>query len=542
MKPTRKTKSETPSTGRGTSAAVRKQTATSVQSSKKKKVAATDVAATDVAATDVAATDVAATDVERSSSLVAKGVSPSATTPRAPKKPITKTPPHPIGEAINRCISRISDIRYSLKHVMSYVAKSRLDDIESARKDLHNQLTSLVANAGDGASRALAIKTIIEATSRLVRLEQSELLAILSTGHFLTLFSSFDAFTGELLTAIYRKKPDLYSKLNRSMMVAEMLQYSNVEDIKDIVLKSEIETVRRKSYVEQFELLESQFGLPLTKFDGWPAFVECAQRRNLFTHCDGYVSDQYISICRKHGCALSEDVREGVRLQLEPQYLARACSLTIEVALKLGQTLWRKVFPGELEEADKHLKNAQYDFLRRDEWVSARIAGDFALSLPKHSTSVLKTLMAVNYVIALRRCELEDKAKTVLDSIDWTALCYDFRLAERVLRHDFQNANELMIKIGKCGEFVDEHSYHSWPLFWEFRQTEEFAGAYKAVYGYDFADKLRSSASDSERRTTREIKQQEETCARLLSATIPDDDECCPQQAPCDGLMAAPEE
>ncbi len=237
---------------------------------------------------------------------------------------------------------------------------------------------------------------------RLTRIHESELLNILLTGHLLTIFSSFDGYIGDLLESIYCKKPDLFKQLNRSMTISEMLQYKDVEDIKDIVLKSEIESFRRKSYIEQFENLENRFGLNLRKFQNWPLFVECSQRRNLFTHCDGVVSEQYIAVCENGNCEYDKSVKIGEKIKLDTNYLLDSCDIVIEVGLKLGQTLWRKIFEDELEQTDSHLQKVQYDFLVKEEWGCAKIAGEFAISQRNHSTDVLKTIMAVNYIIALK--------------------------------------------------------------------------------------------------------------------------------------------
>src|SRR2546423_10410038 len=33
----------------------------------------------------------------------------------------------------------------------------------------------------------------------------------------------------------------------------------------------------------------------------WPVFVEVTERRNLFAHCSGKVSAQYLTVCDNHG-------------------------------------------------------------------------------------------------------------------------------------------------------------------------------------------------------------------------------------------------
>lgn len=422
-------------------------------------------------------------------------------------------PPHPIAAAIDKLVLRVSDVRQSLRQFIPQAAKWHLKEVKRWEKEMETYMKRLDLNdAGepqDSPELAVTIKGLFDASAKLERLEKSEMLEILATGHFLAMFTAFDAFTGDLLTALYQKKPEMFRHLQRSMTISEMLQHEHIDDIKTIILQSEIEAFRRNSYVEQFQLLETRFGIPLKKFSTWPLFVECAQRRNLFTHCDGLVSDQYLQICHQEGFEVPKDVKKGDKLKLSSKYLIEVCAHMIEVGLKLGQTLWRKVLEEELEKADEHLQVVQYDFLLMEEWQCAFMAGEFAVSLPRHSSDVLKTIMFVNYVISLKALGRSSAAETALSKRDWNALNYDFRLAERVLREDYEAAADIMIKIGKNGDFVTEQGYHTWPLFKEFRQSPEFLKAYKSVYGYEFTSKLKESAEESKKDALEEIVHEE---------------------------------
>ena len=82
------------------------------------------------------------------------------------------------------------------------------------------------------------------------------------------------------------------------------------------MLEKEIESLRRKSYIEQFKELETKFSIKLTKFDRWPYFIESAQRRNLFTHCDGIVSKQYLDVCRDVNFKFDKVYKVGERLEI----------------------------------------------------------------------------------------------------------------------------------------------------------------------------------------------------------------------------------
>ncbi|MDL1989052.1 MAG: hypothetical protein LWX08_15710 [Deltaproteobacteria bacterium] len=426
-------------------------------------------------------------------------------------------PVHPIAQTIDTHILRICDLRANAFKLMKRAAESCLEELEKYKQIYEESFEILEDN--DSSEKIIVIKNILDTHVKIDRINKSELLSDLATGHFLTLFATFDAFTGDLLTAVYAKKPELFNSLDRSMSISEMLTYGNVDDIKKIILASEIEAFRRKSYLQQFQALENRFVLNLRKFKNWSKFVECGQRRNLFSHCDGRVSEQYISICNDNEFKLPEDTIVGSKLKLSTEYLFNSCNLIIEVILKLGQTIWRKLLPQELEEADKQLISIQYDFLRQSDWRCAIMAGDYAVSLPNYASTVNSIILMINHIIALKNCKLDDQVNKLLDSQDWSALCNDFRIAEKVLREDYDAALDIMEKIGMKGDFIDEHAYHVWPLFREFRQTEQFLKGYKKVYGYDFATKLKEAAEESSTEAEAQISRKKEDIETLAFGT-----------------------
>lgn len=437
------------------------------------------------------------------------------------------TPAHPIAVAIDTHVLRICDLRTSAFTFMHQAASRFVEELEKQKEILDEN--SRLLDDDESPEQIIAIKNVIGAQKKLDRLHNSELLKDLAVGHFLTLFATFDSFTGDLLTACYEKKPELYNSIDRTMSISEMLEYGNVDDIKKIILSSEIESFRRKSYLEQFQQLETRFGIKLRKFKNWAKFVENGQRRNLFTHCNGKVSEQYLSICRANDCTIPEELKAGEILEISPKYLHEACNLIVEVIIKLGQSIWRKLLPDEIDKADSQLISIQYDFLSQADWPCAIMAGNFAISLPKHANTVNKIILTVNMIIALKSCELEEEANKLLDSMDWSALCNDFRLAEKVLREDYDAALKLMEKIGTKGDFVVEHFYHVWPLFSKFRETTQFLKGYKQVYGYDFSTKLKTSAEESRSEVENEISKKKEE----LNASPEDTEkEFCPSNEP----------
>jgi len=135
--------------------------------------------------------------------------------------------------------------------------------------------------------------------------------------------------------------------------------------------------------------LQSTFDIKLKLFENWPSFVECSQRRNLVTHCDCFVSNQYLDVCKKEGYKFKDSIIAGDRLEIGIDYLLAACNIMYEVSVKLAHTLWRKIFPDELENSDNHLESIVYELLRSERWDLAQIIGKFSsVDVPKKSNDI----------------------------------------------------------------------------------------------------------------------------------------------------------
>jgi hypothetical protein len=91
----------------------------------------------------------------------------------------------------------------------------------------------------------------------------------------------------------------------------------------------------------------------------------------------------------------------------------------------------------------------------------------------------------------------------------------------------------MMRTIGlKCG-YLDEAGYHTWPLFIEFRETEEFVSTSLEVYGHPYALKLREEAGQASKRAAEEAKREPSKTAQTLEGSSSDvgNDELNPEMA-----------
>jgi len=404
---------------------------------------------------------------------------------------------NPIAVSMNTFIHAVKDseeVVYNFVPLAARVHNKRISKIEENEK-----VALELMESKDEQDQVLGSKKILEVVRLSERIINANVPETIEKALFLNLFSSFDAYIGNLISCIFNRRPELYNSLGKQVSVSEVLLFNNFDELKQKILTDEIETLRRKSYIEQFSDMEKMFSVRLKAFPNWSDFVEMSQRRNILMHCDGVVSEQYINICKQEGYKLSNDLKPGDEISLDNDYMESAFKLLVEVAVKLGQTLWRKTQPEDLDQADDHLSEIIYDYLHEKDWDKAICFGEFSMNLPSTSSDLMAKINIINLSIAYKLSGNEEAANKILSAVDWSASINDFKLAYAVLTDDFSTAKDLMLKIGKDGgEVIHETAYHNFPLFSKFRETEEFMSGYEDVFGYSFISEIIRKSDDKE--------------------------------------------
>lgn len=303
-----------------------------------------------------------------------------------------------------------------------------------------------------------------------------------------SLVSQFDAYLSRLLRYIYIAKPETFQASEKQITFADLNRFDSLDAVREYMLEKEIESVLRESKLKQFKYCEDAFAVPLRKgLDCWPAFVEIAERRNLFVHTDGCVSTQYISTCRSQGVAIGEGIKPGSELGATREYLHVAHEIVFEVGVKLGHVLWRKLLPAERSAADKSLNFLVLELLEREQWRRAIQLLDFAATdIKKFSDEETRLILTVNRAQAYLWSGDASKTREIMGEVDWSVTSDNFRLADAVLAEDWNSAVRAMKRMGKDGA-VEQHHYHEWPLFRVWRKEKSFATAYEQIFGEEFA-------------------------------------------------------
>lgn len=407
---------------------------------------------------------------------------------------------HPLAEALADFMQRIDDIYFAVKAMVPASADILNRRAKKIKKTIIESEEKI--RTGTPAEAASAGAAIVEAGHQSERLYRSRLPEVVEQSLFVNLFSEYDFFFGLVLRELYRRRPDLLASLSKQISFDELIKFENIDSIKNSVLDWEIDSIRRESYVEQFSILHRKFGLPLTKFQEWPNFVEAAQRRNLLVHCGGHVSEQYLQVCDTAEYKFEKRPKIGDRLSIGPDYFESTAGLVSRVGFMLVHTLWRKVLPNEHERANDDLNDQIYQLLLIKRWHTASELGAFSLSDPmlNGASDIQKRVRLINTAIAFKNLKNLDAMNRLLSSVDWSASVRDFRLAVSILKDQPDEAVAIMKQIGKKGELVHEVAYHQWPLFNSFRENPIFHKTYEEVFGYPFYLQAEKSAEEAKSR------------------------------------------
>jgi hypothetical protein len=321
------------------------------------------------------------------------------------------------------------------------------------------------------------------------RLDRSSIATkVIGNSSVVSLVSQYDSFLGGLLRAFFHIRPELLDASEKTLTLKELRTFESIDAAREYIVEKEVEAVIRKSHVEHFEWLENRFEIQLRKgLSIWPTFVEVTERRNLLVHCGGIVSSHYLSVCKQHGVDCGA-ATVGTELMITRAYLVQAYECLVEVGVKLAHVLWRKLVPGEREDADINLISFCLDLMNESRHGLAKRLLDFATCvLKKWHSEVTRLLFVVNRAQAYKWLNEEGTCQKILANEDWSAVDDRLSLGVAVLREDVNNAVSLMKKL-RDSPLVPKDCYRLWPIFKRFRKTPEFMKAYKEIFGEDFVD------------------------------------------------------
>jgi hypothetical protein len=306
---------------------------------------------------------------------------------------------------------------------------------------------------------------------------------VLPRSQIIALVSEFDFFLAGLIRLFFLAHPEALNASEKTLTLAKLMEFGSIGAARDHIIDKEIESVLRDSHTDQFKWLENKLNIQLRKdLPAWIPFIELTERRNLFVHANGVVSTQYLDVCKREGVD-TKDLKAGDTLTVTPAYFRSAYYVIFEIGVKLGQVLWRKVVPADVEAAEKHLGGQViFDLLLHGEYKLATNLADFGIALPnKSKNDFFRRVLVVNRAQAYKWSGQHEKCVAILDAEDWTATKDEFRLIVAVLKDDFGTATTMLPSLSNSS-MLTKTSYREWPVFKEIRKDKNFQTAFESLF------------------------------------------------------------
>lgn len=303
-----------------------------------------------------------------------------------------------------------------------------------------------------------------------------------------SLISRYDEFLGEFLKVVLNIHPEWLKTSEKTLTYKELIEMQSIESAISGIIGKEIDNLLRGSHEEQIEFIDSKLKTGLKEhFLRLPDFLEIAERRNLIAHTGGKVSQQYIDRCLSFGYNHSTTPEISESLAIDGDYFTKSFSLCFEIGLRIAQASYRRLFPQELEDADKSLNHLAIKFLTSTEWELAERVCDFDLSIPDTLRSgdenEFKYYALINRAIAQKH--LGKDIETGLSGIPWAAFHPKYSMCLHILRDEYKEAKRLMLSPAVVEE-VTQHGFRTWPVFRNFRDSAEFKDGYLELFGEEY--------------------------------------------------------
>ncbi len=302
---------------------------------------------------------------------------------------------------------------------------------------------------------------------------------------FIAMVSQLDLLISAYIKIALEKHPAIISK-DKTISFEEAKSFSSIDEIKNYFIDEEIDSVLRASHADHLEWFDKKLGLNLKTLlgDTFNDFIELTERRNLFVHTDGVVSNQYKRVCKKYNCKIDSSIKIGDRLTIDPEYYKKSFYCIYKVALKLSWCFYRKIYHNRIVDIDSFFSNFAIGMVRERSGLSEDFLS-FFLDNCEGSRDLEKNLLTINLALSKYILGKKKEVSEVLGR-DWSSVNPEFRLAVSVLQDNYEKAAEYMLQINKKSELIRQKSYYSDPIYDEFRKTEIFKKTYKKIFKEEY--------------------------------------------------------
>ena len=269
----------------------------------------------------------------------------------------------------------------------------------------------------------------------------------------------FEEYFGSVLKILISRKPEAYF-YDKAVKYSVLIN-KDIEDLTNELINQEVNGLMY-AVSETIEKVNQTHKLKLEKYqDIWDSYIELDLRRNIIVHNEGRVNQKYLSgLPKKY-----TKPQNGCLLICDDIYVVKS----IESLIKFAYLLYYLISDGEDELS--FLESTAFEFLSSEKWDVSLFAYDLLLAIPTLK-NIDKTIYQINRLMAKKHINGLDSTKGEIEQFDISGMENRFIIAKNLLLENHEEVNELL-KVDYPESF-DFHMIQTWPIFIEYRKSEEY--------------------------------------------------------------------
>ncbi|MFA6460602.1 MAG: hypothetical protein WCV73_05180 [Patescibacteria group bacterium] len=252
----------------------------------------------------------------------------------------------------------------------------------------------------------------------------------------------------------------------------QLNKINNVEEAKNLLITDYIENMFRSQAKDVwFKTLGEIYNFKVEFFENCKReFVEIIERRNIQTHNDGKVNNQYLNnvdptLITKFKAEKNE------KLLTDNDYLLSAIDIIEVIGICLIIKAWKKTNETDQKRAEFINAYVVYPRLKEKRNYVAKNVADFIMR-DKDAEEITRDMAKINYWLAIKQDDKFSEIKNEIEKIDISSKPRLIQLGIFALKNDQDNFFDLLKTMLGTKE-IDLETYYEFPIFEEMKQTQK---------------------------------------------------------------------
>lgn len=306
---------------------------------------------------------------------------------------------------------------------------------------------------------------------------------------FVECITRFDVFLLNFMRKCFYAYPDRFGKQERSIQLSDLKELKSIDELKYKIIDDELEKIFRDSHKEQLNYINKTFRIDFMKAAPslYSRFIEITERRNLYIHCNGQVSAQYIRVCKQENAKLAS-IQVKDKLPISLDYFIDSNGVVLSFAIIIAFSMWLKLNKKDENDACDSIISICNRLLKQER---PQIVIDILTYVIAKSKELQIQHKFVNkfYMYLLRAyTKIEDKAsfEKILDETDFSDVNLSIQLALFVVQGKYEEAFGVLEEINANERILPKSQLAKSEIFSDLIMQDEFANVYRRIYNEDF--------------------------------------------------------